>query len=187
MREKIMHEPQTINLIKIFCHLFEPIDYFFLFLAIIGSIGAGIATPLLFRISSDVYYDIGNTRETRNIRGPPAVLQMIREMMNDSIRSSMNTNIRRQLIFGIISFVSNFLNLTFWSLIGNRCSLKLKKNYFTLLLSQEQGWFDTYNTYELATKVQAQLDQIELGIGVRIGINLFGISQLIAGVVVAFT
>ena len=70
MREKIMHEPQTINLIKIFFHLFEPIDYFFLFLAIIGSIGAGIATPLLFRISSDVFYNIGNTRETRNIRAP---------------------------------------------------------------------------------------------------------------------
>ena len=107
--------------------------------------------------------------------------------MNDSIRSSMNTNIRRQLIFGIISFVSNFLNLTFWFLIGNRCFLKLKKNYFTLLLSQEQGWFNTYNTYELATKVQAQLDQIEQGIGVLIGITLFGISQLIAGFVVTFT
>jgi hypothetical protein len=130
MRVKIMHEPQTINSIKIFCHLFEPIDYSF-FLAIIGSIGAGIATPLLFRISSDVYYNIGNTRETRNIRAPPAVLQMIKEMINDSIRSSMNTNIRRQLIFGIISFVSNFLNLTVWSLIGNRCSLKLIK---TILL-----------------------------------------------------
>ena len=156
-------------------------------MAIIGSIGAGITTPLLFRISSDVYNNVGNTGETRNIRAPPAVLQMIQEMMHDSIRSSMNKNIRRQLTFGIISFVCNILSLTFWSLIGNRCSLKLKKNYFTLLLSQEQGWFDTYNTYELATKVQAQLDQIEQGIVVRIGINLFGISQLIAGVVVAFT
>ena len=30
IREKIMHEPQTINLLKIYGHLFEPIDYFFL-------------------------------------------------------------------------------------------------------------------------------------------------------------
>ena len=187
MRENVMFQPQTISLFKIYYHLFEPIDYLFLFLAIIGSIGAGISAPLLFIISSDVYNNVGNTRETRNIRAPPQVLIQIQEAMNDSIRHSMNKNIKRQLIFGIISFITNFLNLMFWSLIGNRCSLKIKKNYFALLLSQEQGWFDTYNTYELATKVQAQLEQIEQGIGIRIGITIFGISQLIAGFVVSFT
>ena len=30
---------------------------------------------------------------------------------------------------------------------------------------QEQGWFDQNNAFEFATKVQVQLEQIELGVG----------------------
>ena len=187
MKKSLIFEPQSINLFRIYNHFFEPIDYLFIVLAIIGSIGAGLATPLLFLISSDVFNSIGNTGENKNIRAPPHILKMIQEQRIESINFTMNRNIKRQIIYGIISFVSNFLNLTFWSLIGNRCSLKLKKNYFYLLLSQEQNWFDSYNTYELATKVQAQLDQIERGIGIRIGITLYGISQCITGFAVSFT
>ena len=182
----MIFEQHTINLLRIYFHLFEPLDYFFLFLAIIGSIGSGIAMPTLFIITSDNLNNIGNTGETRNIQAPPQILKMIQEQINNSIRASMNKSIKRQIIFGIISFICNFLNLTFWSLIGQRCSLKLKKNYFILLLSQEQGWFDSYNTYELATKVHAQLDQIEHGIGIRIGITLFAICQCITGFLVSF-
>ena len=86
---------------------------------------------------------------------------MIQEMMEQSISKSMNKNIKGQLICGAISFMVHFLNLTFWSLIGHRCAHKLNKNYFKILLSQEQGCFDCYNTYELASKVQAQIDQFE--------------------------
>ena len=31
----------------------------------------------------------------------------------------------------------------------------MKKDYFRLILKQEQGWFDDNNVYEIATKVQA--------------------------------
>lgn len=50
---------------------------------------------------------------------------------------------------------------------------------------QEQGWFDANNAYEFATKVQAQLEQIEFGIGEKFGQILQMISQLISGIVIA--
>jgi hypothetical protein len=34
----------------------------------------------------------------------------------------------------------------------------MKINYFSLILKQEQGWFDENNAFEFATKVQAQLE-----------------------------
>ena len=46
----------------------------------------------------------------------------------------------------------------------------LKKKYFILILSQEQGWFDSYNTYELATKVHVQIEKLEQGIGLQVGL-----------------
>ena len=42
---------------------------------------------------------------------------------------------------------------------------KLKRLYFKVILSQEQGWFDANNAYEFATKVQSQLEQVEMGLG----------------------
>ena len=88
IREKIMHEPQTINLLKIYGHLFEPIDYFFL-------LEQEYQSPLLFRISADVFNNIWNTREAKDIRAPPEILKMIQEIINDSIHSLMNKNIKR--------------------------------------------------------------------------------------------
>ena len=181
-----MHEVQSISLCQIYFHFFEPIDYLFLVLAIIGAIASGVVSPIIFCLSSENFNNIGNTSEISSINAPPHILQMILEQMHNSIRKNMNENIRRQLICGSIAFVSNFLSLTFWSLIGNRCIHKLKKSYFTLLLSQEQGWFDSFNTYELANKVLAQLEQVEQGIGIKIGITIFAISQCLAGIIASF-
>ena len=61
--------------------------------------------------------------------------------------------------------VCNFLMVFLWSYLSLRQIHWLKINYFRIILNQEQGWFDANNTFEFATKVQAQLEQIELGLG----------------------
>ena len=185
-REKLMFEPQSISLFRIYRHFFEQIDYLFAILGIIGGLASGVCTPLLFFFSSDNFSKIGNTEEISDIQAPPQIIQMILDQRNKDIRESMDENIRRQLIVGAIAFVSNFMNLSFWYLIGNRTVHKLKKSYFSILLSQEQGWFDAFNTYELANKVLAQIEQVEYGIGIKVGICLFAISQCLTGFIVAF-
>ena len=62
----------------------------------------------------------------------------------------------------------------------------MKKHYFRLILKQEQGWFDDNNVYEIATKVQAQLEQIEMGIGDRFGQLIVMITEIISGIIVSF-
>ena len=176
---------QSVSLLKIYKHFFESIDWLFLILAILGGIGAGVCQPILFYLNASVFSNIGNTSEER-ISGPPHIVEMILQLRKNSIHQSMNKNVRKQLIFGAISFVSNFLLGAFWLLIGSRCSFNFKKKYFTLLLAQEQGWFDSFNTYELSTKVQAQLEQIEMGVGIRVGFVLTSIIQLIMGYIFAF-
>ena len=53
-------------------------------------------------------------------------------------------------------------------------------------MSQEQGWFDQNNAFEFATKVQAQLEQIEQGIGDKVGMVLTMLAQCIIGFIFAF-
>ena len=166
-------------------HLFEPIDWLFLILGVIGGIGAGFCHPMILYLNSKNFSSIGNTSE-QVITGPPHIVEMIKKLRIDSINKTMNNSIRKQLIFGAISFVTNFLCGTFWMLIGSRCSYNLKRRYFTLLLAQEQGWFDSFNTYELSTKVQSQLEQIEMGTGIKVGLVISSVIQLIMGFIFAF-
>ena len=186
IREKLMFEPQSVNLNNIYCHFLEPKEWIFLILGIIGALVAGGSMPFLFYLGSDIMSNAGNSGELKNVNVPPQIKEMIIKAKKESIRSSMNLNIKRYLIVGAISFVFSFMSGFCWHYVGNKCSYNFKKRYFTLLLSQEQGWFDSYNTYELANKVQAQIEEVEQGIGIQVGLLLSGIFQFIVGFIVAF-
>ena len=179
LESKLMFERQSVSLFRIYCHLFEPIDWILFFLGIIGSNGAGAGMPLMSYLISDVYSDVGNTSENRDTT-------INYEMMISIVKKSMNSQIKRQLIYGSIIFVCNFLSAFCWSLLGNRCIFNLRKNYFTVILRQEQGWFDKNNAFQFATKVQAQIGQVAGGIGGIIGSILTTLAQCIMGFTFAF-
>ena len=132
MKDKLMFEKQSVSLFRIYGHLCEGIDWLFLILAIIGSIGAGISMPLMSYLTSDVYSDVGNTSENRDT-------EINLETMKAAVKKAMNDQIKKQLIYGALSFVFHFMSITFWSLVGSRCCYTLKRKYFTTILSQEQG------------------------------------------------
>ena len=56
----------------------------------------------------------------------------------------------------------------------------------SIILGQEQGWFDQNNAFEFATKVQAQLEQVEQGIGDKLGNIFMSIAQCVTGFIIAF-
>ena len=176
LKNNLMFAEKDISLFQIYCHLSEPIDYLFLILAIIGSIGAGISLPIMAYISTDLFTDIGNTSELKDDFN---ILMQI-------IKDAFNTQIKRFLIIGGITFICNFLSICFWSLMGSRMCHKLKRLYFKVILSQEQGWFDANNAYEFATKVQSQLEQVEMGLGEKIGMVLQMSTQCISAFAIAF-
>ena len=172
LKKNLMFEEKDISLFRLYCHLTQKIDIFLLVLAAIGSLGAGLSLPIMAYISSDLMGDVGNTSEYKD---DPLILI-------DRVKSAFNTQIKRFFIFGAIAFVCNFLAICFWSYVGLRMCHQLKRNYFTAILSQEQGWFDAHNAFEFATKVQAQLEQIEFGTGEKLG----QVIQQFASCIIAF-
>ena len=172
LKKNLMFEEKNISLFRLYCHLTQKIDIFLLVLAAIGSLGAGLSLPIMAYISSDLMGDVGNTSEYKD---DPLILI-------DRVENAFNTQIKRFFIFGAIAFVCNFMAICFWSYVGLRMCHQLKKNYFTVILSQEQGWFDAHNAFEFATKVQAQLEQIEFGTGEKLG----QVIQQFASCIIAF-
>ena len=172
LKKNLMFDEKDVSIFMIYGHLTDKLDIFFIVLAMIGSIGAGLSLPIMAYISSDLMGDVGNTSEYGD-----DILVLI-----DRVKSAFNTQIKRFFIFGSIAFVTNFLSIAFWSLVGSRMCHRLKRQYFTVILSQEQGWFDANNAFEFATKVQAQLEQIEFGVGEKLGLVI----QMTASCIISF-
>ena len=109
------------------------------------------------------------------------------KMMEGPFMDMVDDMVNKFLYIGTGMFFAYFLMTSMWTYTGLRQMHKLKEKYFATILKQEQGWFDANNAFEFATKVQAQIEQVELGVGERFGQILQMISQLISGLVIAFT
>ena len=162
LRDQPLFENKHINIFKFYRHFFEPIDWLYLILALLGCLIVGLSSPIMTYLNSNVYSSVGNSSENR------ASLSAA-EIMKLNVKDTMNKNIKKQIIYGSISLVGNFIGYFFIGLIGTRCLYNFKKKYFTLILSQEQSWFDSTNIFEFSTKIQTQLEYIELGLGEGLG------------------
>ena len=149
---------KSVSIIQFFCTLFEPIDWVFFTLGIIGCLAAGISTPLIYYLNSEIYTNVGNTSEKSGSISEE-------ELMKENVKHSMNSNIKKQFIYGFIALVDNFIAYFFIGLICMRSLYNFKKKYFSTIFSQEQGWFDSTNVFIFASKIQSQIEIIETGVG----------------------
>ena len=54
-KANLLFEEKSITIFRLYGHLNRPIDYFFMVLALIGSLGSGISMPIQAYISSDLF------------------------------------------------------------------------------------------------------------------------------------
>ena len=179
IKSQTLFEKRKISVFKFHCHFMQGIDWFFLILAIIGIIIGALASPLLSYLNSIIFTKVGNTSEDRTDL-------TAEEIMKLNVKDTMNSNIKYHVIFGCIELVGNIIGYGFFGLLSKRCIYYFKKRFFSLILSQEQGWFDTANVYEFATKIQSQIEYMELGLGSRLGNFIMDFFIGISAIIFAF-
>ena len=158
LENQFVFKRKNISIFKFFCHLCEPIDWLYLILGIIGLLICASAGSVLAYLNATVYSDIGNTSENRGSLSEEEIMKL-------KVEKTMNDNIKQKIVCGVITLVGNMIGYFFFGLMGTRVLYNFKKRYFKLLLSQELGWFDSTNVFEFSSKIQSQLEYIELGIG----------------------
>ena len=185
----LMFEKKSISIFKLYFHISGTSEIILSVIAIIMTIGAGCSNAIMNWIFGDSSNSFTMATEIDVIKEflPKDIFDILFEyIMEDVIEPIINKKINQFLIIGAVMFVCNFLMMFLWSYLALRQVHWLKNNYFRIILNQEQGWFDENNAFEFATKVQAQLEQIELGLGDRLGQFIMMLTELIAGFVVAF-
>ena len=175
----LMFEQKSISIFKLYCSLSHGFEKFLMFLAVIGSIGCGLSGPLMAFLFGDTINDASNAQTiTTRILDEINTFEMLKEQLDKMMR--------RFLYIGTGMFFAYFLANFGWAYASLRQIHNLKENYFRVILKQEQGWFDQNNAFEFATKVQAQIQQIDMGMGEKFGTMLQSIAQLIGGLIIAF-
>ena len=122
--------------------------------AIIGSLAAGCAMPLISLLLGDVIDGFDGSIPKEDV---PNVIHKV---------------IVNFCVAGIAIFIGSLLMVIFWTIIGNRLSNAIKIDYFKTIMMQEQSFFDGANTFEFSTKIQSQTKTIENGIGTKVGVAL---------------
>ena len=181
-KRNLMFKQRSVSIIKLYCHLSYKCEIILMIFGIIGSLGSGIAGPLMAYLFGDLINDFSATQTADQVMDESEIGAFL-----DNFMDTIDKMVRKLIFIGVGMFFAYFLANFMWQYVGLRQMHHLKEKYFATILKQEQGWFDANNAYEFATKVQAQLEQIELGVGEKFGLILQMISQLIGGIVVAFT
>ena len=181
-KRNLMFEQQNISPIKLYCHLSGKLEVILMIIGFIGAMGSGVAAPLMTYLFGDTFNEFTGVTEELIEFVPEETLQTLFKTFEHNI----DKMVKKLLYIGTGMFFAFFITKFTWNLVGIRQMQHLKENYFATILKQEQGWFDANNAFEFATKVQAQIEQITLGVGEKFGLVLTLGSQLLVGLTFAF-
>ena len=178
--QNLMFGLKKVSPFKLYYHISGKFEIFLMIAGAIFTMGAGCSGALISLLLGDTINDFTDTNEIESL--PDTEYNNIL----DKVEPEINKMIKKFLIIGAALFVCNFFMMFLWAYSSLRQMHWMKINYFYLILKQEQGWFDENNAFQFATKVQAQLEQIEMGVGDRFGQVILMSSELISGLVVGF-
>ena len=188
VEQNLFFKKKYISIFSLYCNISGILEIILMIIAILATIVAGCSTAFIAVLIGDSTNDftIAVIFEELETVLTEEYFEPIYLLVLDLIEPEINVKIKRFLIIGAIMFFANFVMMFLWSYTSLRQMHWMKINYFKLILNQEQGWFDENNAYEFATKVQAQLEQIEMGIGDRLGQLIMIFVELVSGFIVAF-
>ena len=181
-KKNLMFDITNVSVFKLYFHLSGPFEYFLMLMGFIGSLAAGASNPLM------AYLTGSTTSEASS--GNQGTIESLtddqKQIFFAEFKKNMDKKVREFMIYGAAAFVATFMSNFFWEYASLRQMHHLKEKYFARILMQEQGWFDKNNAYEFATKVQVQLEQIELGVGEKFGTIVECAATFITGLIIAF-
>ena len=179
-KKLLVYKTKSVSICKLICHLSGKLEIFLMIIAVIATIFSGCTDPLWNLLMG------GTINELAFLADLDKEKTKDYEDIVEPARPHVNELINYFAILGGATFLSNFLMLFLWGLSALRQMHNLKKNYFELIMSQEQEWFDENNEFQFSTKIQTQLEQVEYGLGDKFGQIILMITEISSGLIVGF-
>ena len=211
-KNNLLFEEKSVSFIKLYLHLSNKCEIILMIFGTIAALGSGVAAPLMCYLFGDMANDFSAVNgddsvmdlmeSLVNCKSEEEVIELAKGNQDmaftyiilyqqatalfEKFEDEIDTMVKKLLIIGASMFVAFGLSKFLWNYVGMRQMHHLKQKYFSIILRQEQGWFDANNAFEFSTKVQAQFEQISLGVGDKFGLTLQTISMMLTGLIIAF-
>uniref|UniRef100_A0A4W3JWN7 ATP-binding cassette sub-family B member 5 n=1 Tax=Callorhinchus milii TaxID=7868 RepID=A0A4W3JWN7_CALMI len=85
-----------------------------------------------------------------------------------------------------IALICGYIQVSFWVLTSARQTRRLRKAFFHSVLGKEISWFDLSPTGQLNTRLTADINKINEGIGDKIGLLFQYLTSFVGGVIIGF-
>ncbi|CAL9248278.1 unnamed protein product [Arabidopsis halleri] len=155
---------------SIFMHA-DGVDWMLMALGLIGAVGDGFTTPIVFFISSMLLNDLGSSS------------------FNDkTFMQAISKNAIALLYVACASWVICFLEGYCWTRTGERQAARLRENYLRAVLSQDVSYFDLHvtSTSDVVTSVSCDSLVIQDVISEKLPNFLMNASAFCASYIVGF-
>ena len=179
-KKLLIYKAQSVSIFKIIYHLSGKLEIFFMIFGTLCTAFSGCTNALWGLIIGNISNEL-----TIIIGVDDLPMEEYIKKINE-VNEPVNKLILYFFLLGMFTFIANFFMLFLWGYSAMRQMNNLKIKYFELILNQDQNWFDENNSYEFSTKIQSQLEQIELGLGDRFSQIILMIAEILSGFTAGF-
>ncbi|KAJ2654662.1 hypothetical protein IWW48_005975 [Coemansia sp. RSA 1200] len=153
----------------------DTLDKVLVAIGIVVSCGTGVVMPLMTVIFSGM---VGVFLDYNNDNGQDA-------------KDELDHEARRYCLYflalGLSMWVMSATERIAWNVAAERMSRRMRIAFFTSILRQNAGWFDTRKTGELTTQITSDINAVQEGTGDKVGFLIQFIAKFVAAIVIAFT
>nr|XP_053626234.1 LOW QUALITY PROTEIN: ATP-dependent translocase ABCB1-like [Cherax quadricarinatus] len=173
---------------------------------------AGVCLPGLFVLFGNVtdafvYDKLLNTLDSDNdthllnlrqeaVHKYPAYANLTREQILEQVKAAYENkgNFFGEVvkfgvgtcIIGTVQMVMGYIFVTAMNYAAEGQVYRLRGMFLQSILRQEIGWFDTHQTNDFASRVTEDLNKLQEGIGEKVGMYVFFMTNFVASLVNAF-
>ncbi|XP_042188117.1 ATP-dependent translocase ABCB1 isoform X2 [Callorhinchus milii] len=160
-------------------HFADAVDIMLMVIGLIAAVIHGMCLPLLCVVYGDMTNGFiseapSNTSSNETNSGN---LSFVKQMAQFSY-----------YYLGIagIALICGYIQVSFWVLTSARQTRRLRKAFFHSVLGKEISWFDLSPTGQLNTRLTADINKINEGIGDKIGLLFQYLTSFVGGVIIGF-
>ena len=187
-KNNLLFEEKSVSFVKLYLHLSNRCEIILMILGTVAALGSGVAAPLMCYLFGDMANDFSAVNgddstmalmeDLLNCRNEEEVFVLAKgntdmaftyiilyrqaKALFESFDDEVDKMVTKLMIIGASMFIAFGLSKFLWNYVGMRQMHHLKEKYFSLILRQEQGWFDANNAFEFRQKFKHNLNKLLL-------------------------
>ncbi|KAJ2091418.1 hypothetical protein IW138_001877 [Coemansia sp. RSA 986] len=180
-KQKAKKEKKPVVSIRDLYRFADTPDRVLVAIGVVVSCGTGIAMPLMTIIFSGivgVFLDYNNDNNNATSTN--------RQHVKDQLDHEARKYCLYYLALGLAMWALAATERIVWNVAAERMSRRMRIAFYTSILRQEVGWFDTLTTGELTTRISGDINMVQDGSGDKFGFLIQFIARFVAALVIAF-